>query len=165
MAVMFTAAALLLMRFLTDVLPASLIIEFEMAKTAEKAQELMNTWGSEGTTRFVKGIYADFIFIVCYSAALFFGCRYMGHLSGHSIFKNAGYIFSFLALIAGACDVLENTGMLYTIKKQVVSWVVHFTYDMAVVKFSLIFIALLFMVICLFFRGIDLLVSGRKGAI
>ncbi len=159
-AVALTALSLLLMRFLTNGLAGSVIVEFEMAKTAEKAKALMESWGDEGTTRFIRGIYADFIFIACYSATLFFGCRYAGHLSGHSIFKNAGYIFSYLALIAGICDILENAGMLFTIKRKVVAWVVHFAYDMAFVKFSLIFITLLFMVICLFFWGIDKL--GKK---
>lgn len=161
-AVALTALSLLLMRFLTDGLAASDIVEFEMAKTTEKAKALMELWGTEGTSRFIRGIYADFIFIGCYCATLFFGCRYTGHLSGHSIFKNAGYIFSYLALIAGICDILENASMLFTINKQVVAWVVHFAYDMAFVKFSLIFITLLFMVICLFFWGIDKL--GKKSS-
>ena len=160
MAVALTALSLLLMRFLTNGLAGSVIVEFEMAKTTEKAKALMESWGSDGLSRFIRGIYVDFIFIGCYVAALFFGCRYMGHLSGHSIFKNSGYIFSYLALIAGICDILENICMLFTINKQVVAWVVHFAYDMAFVKFSLIFIVLLFMIICLFFWGIDKL--GKK---
>ncbi len=164
-AIAVTVVAFLLMRFVTDGLAASRIVEFEMAKTTAKAQELMNSWGTEGTLRFLNGIYADFIFIIGYVAALFFGCRYIGHLSGHSIFKKAGYVFSFFAIIAGVSDTLENIGMLYTIQQKITGWVVHFTYDMAFVKFSLLFIALLFIVICLIFRGIDKLATNRKSFI
>ncbi|MFM9911766.1 MAG: hypothetical protein ACKVOW_20760 [Chitinophagaceae bacterium] len=160
-----TVVAFLLMRFVTEGLAASRIVEFELAKTTTKAQELMQSWGAEGTVRFLNGIYADFIFIIGYVAALFFGCRYMGHLSGHSIFKKAGYVFSFFGIIAGICDTLENIGILYTIQRKVTGWVVHFTYDMAFVKFSLLFIVLLFIIICLFFRGIDKLTANRKSFI
>lgn len=161
-AVTGTVLTLLFMRFFTGGLTARSIIEFEMAKTPERAQALMNSWNSEGATRFVTGIYFDFVFIACYTAALFFGCRFMGYLSGHDVFRKAGTVFSFLAILAGICDTLENSGMIYTIKQQAVPWVVHFTYDMAFVKFSLIFIALLFMLICLFFWGIDKITTANK---
>ena len=161
-AIVLTILALLFMRFVTNGLSGKSIIEFEMAKTVEKAEQIIKSWSSESTIYFIKGIYADFIFIITYTIALFFGCRYMGYLSGHAIFRKAGYVFSFFAVGAGFCDVLENIGMLYTIKKQVTGWVVHLTYDMAFIKFSLIFISLLFMLICLFYRGIDMVATNKK---
>ena len=68
----------------------------------------------------------------------------------------------FLALLAAICDVLENLAMLYTIKQEAISWMVHFTYDMALVKFSLLFIVLLFMVISLLFWAINKLAPERE---
>jgi hypothetical protein len=154
--------ALLLIRYLSNGLSGTTVVDFEMAKSVEKAESIMGSWGSEGKDNFLNSIYADFIFLICYAGAFFYGSRFMGHLSGHAILKKAGYFFSFLALLAAICDVLENVAMLYTIKQEAIPWVVHFTYDMALVKFSLLFIVLLFMVIGLLFWVIDKLTPERK---
>jgi len=154
--------AVLLMRLWSHGITGSSLIDFEMAKTVEKASGQMSAWGVTERKDFLNSIYADFLFLVCYGAALFYGSRFMGHLSGHEILKKAGYFFSFLALLAATCDALENVAMIYTIKGRPISWVVHFTYDMALVKFSLVFIVLLFIVICLFFWVIDKLSRSNK---
>ena len=158
----FSIAALMLMRFWSNGLDGSTIVDFEMAKTVPKANAFLQDWGLTGQNDFLNSVYADFIFLACYCAALFYGSRFFGHLSGSEILKKAGDFFSFLALMAAACDLLENMAMLYTIKQKLVGWVVHFTYDMALVKFSLIFIVLLFITICLFFWAIDKLTPGRQ---
>jgi hypothetical protein len=158
-----TVVGYFLIRLVSENLPGKTIIDFELAKTVERATQLMQEWGSEGRRLFLNSIYADFFFLVAYAGALFYGCRVTGSFSGHPIFEKAGNIFSFLALLAAVCDVLENTGMLITIKNTPRSWIVHFTYDMAFVKFSLLFICILFVVVCLLFRAIDLLNGGKKG--
>ena len=157
-----TILALVVMRYWSNGLSGTAIVDFEMAKTVEKAESIMGSWGLTGKNNFLNSIYADFIFLLCYAGAFFYGSRFMGHISGHAILKKAGYFFSLLALIAAVCDVLENVAMLYTIKQEAIPWVVHFTYDMALVKFSLLFIVLLFMVIGLLFWVIDKMVPERK---
>ncbi len=157
-----TILALLLMRYWSNGLSGSAIVDFEMAKAVDKAGVIMDSWSLPDKNNFLNSIYADFIFLLCYAGAFFYGARFMGHLSGHAILKKAGYFFSFLVLLAAVCDVLENAAMLYTIKQKAIPWVVHFTYDMAVVKFSLIFIVLLFMVISLLFWAIDRLIPENK---
>jgi len=152
----------LLMRYWLNGLSGSAIIEFEMAKTVDKSGVIIDSWTLPDKNNFLNSIYMDFIFIICYAGAFFYGSRFMGHLSGHAILKKAGYFFSFLALIAAVCDVLENTTMLYTIKRKAIPWVVHFTYDMALVKFSLLFIVLLFMIISLLFWAIEKLIPENK---
>ena len=47
----------------------------------------------------------------------------------------------------GLMDAIENSGMIYTIRVNVYEAVVHFTYDMAVVKFSLLLIVVLFILV------------------
>jgi len=152
----------LLVRYWSNGLSGTAIVDFEMAKTVVKAETIMGSWGLTGKNNFLNSIYADFIFLICYAGAFFYGSRFMGHISGHAILKKAGYFFSFLALLAAICDVLENVAMLYTIKQEAIPWVVHFTYDMALVKFSLLFIVLLFMIIGLLFWGIDKLSGTNK---
>ena len=160
--ILLTVLAYVLMRLITQNLSPKTIIEFEMAKTTGNAELMMSGWGPEGTSRFLKGIYTDFLFIIGYTGLFFYGCRYMGYFSGHYIFRKAGRLFSFLAIIAGVCDILENFGMLFTIKQRAIGWVVEFTNDMARAKFSLLIIMLFFIIICLFFRAIDRLATDRK---
>lgn len=159
---LLTVIAYFLMRFITHNLSGKEIINFEIAKTVDNATAMMGVWGAEGIARFLNGIYGDFLFILGYAGTLFFGCRYIGSLSGNYILRKAGNIFSFLALVAGLCDVVENIGMIYTLRQGASGWVVHLTSDMARIKFSLIFILLLYIIICLLFRGIDLLASGSR---
>lgn len=156
-----TVFAYFLMRFITDNLSGKEIIHFEMAKTVDNATALMGAWGSGGVSRFLNGIYGDFLFIIGYTGTLFFGSRYIGSLSGNYILRKAGNVFSFLAIVAGLCDVVENIGMIYTLKREASGWVVHLTSDMARIKFSLIFILLLYIIICLLFWAIDAL-AGRS---
>ncbi len=160
--IVLTIVALLLMRYLSNGLSGTTIVDFEMAKTVGKAETIMGSWGVKEKNNFLNSIYADFIFLICYAGAFFYGSRFMGHISGHAILKKAGYFFSFLALLAAICDVLENGSMLYTIKQKAIPWVVHFTYDMALVKFSLLFIVLLFMIIGFLFWVIDKLTPERE---
>jgi hypothetical protein len=153
---------LLLMRYWSNGLSGTAIVDFEMAKSIDKAESIIGSWGPAGKDNFLNSIYADFIFLLCYAGAFFYGSRFVGHISGHAILRKAGYFFSFLALLAAICDVLENLAMLYTIKQEAITWVVHFTYDMALVKFSVLFIVLLFMVIGLLFWAIDKLAPEHK---
>lgn len=156
-----TIASYILMRLLSKGLSSSVIIDFELAKTVDRATALMDNLGEEGQEKLLASIHVDFLFIIGYSATLFYTTLWAGHLSGSEIFRKAAYFFSWLALIAGICDVLENGGMIFTLLQRPLPWLVHFTYDMAVVKFSLIFIVLLFIMIGLFFWLIDKLTPRR----
>lgn len=144
-------AAMLFMRWYSDNLSGADIVAFEMAKTVDKAQELMGLWDETMKGRFLNSIYADFLFIIGYAGTIFYGCRLVGRLSGNFILRKAGLFFSWLGIAAGLCDILENMGMLYSIKKELLPWMVHFTYDMAVIKFSFVFIAVLYMIVSALF--------------
>ena len=155
-------AAYFLMRYLSGQLTGKTIIDFEMAKTVAVVESMMEGWGVSGIERFLKSTYGDFLFIVGYTGALFYGCRYFGRLAGNYILQKAGKIFSFLAIVAGLSDVIENICMIYTLKNSRVEWVTHFTYDLARIKFSLIFILIIYILICLLFWAIDRLASTKK---
>lgn len=144
-------AAMLFMRWYSENLSGADIVAFEMAKTVEKAQSLMAVWDDSLRLRFLHSIYADFLFLIGYSGTIFYGCRLLGRLSGNFILRKAGLFFSWLGIGAGLCDILENVGMLYSIKKELLPWMVHFTYDMAVIKFSFVFIAVLYMIVSALF--------------
>ena len=157
--------AMVVMRYITNGLGSRSIIDFEMAKTTDRVMQLLTSWDSSYIERFINGIYADFGFIIGYTGALFFGARYLGQLSGHYILRKAGIIFSFFALFAGLFDVIENAGMLTTLYFRPIGWVVHFTYDMAVLKFSLVLIVLIFLFVCLLFWLLGKMAPEKRGLI
>jgi hypothetical protein len=149
---LFTIAIYILMRWVSGGLSGSAIVALEMAKTPEKATLLLK---SLELRTLILSTYVDFIFLIGYSATLFYGSRWLGHLSGQYILRKAGTIFSMLVLIAGLVDVIENLSLLHTLYNGVEAWVIHITYDMAVTKFSLLLIDILFCGVCLFFWGIE----------
>lgn len=146
-----TVIVYFLMRKVTNGISGREIVDFEMAKTPERAAELTKFWTPEYQQHFVNGIYIDFLFLICYTIMLYSAARFFGELSKHYVLRKAGNFFAVLSIIAGICDIVENIGMLITIKKQAYTTMVHLTYDMALVKFSIILIVLLFSIIGLLF--------------
>lgn len=139
-----------LMRRTTAPLSSEAIIHFEMAKTTDIAAAILADWSASAMLPAVRtSIYLDFVLIVLYSAFFFYGCRFAGRLSGNYVLRKAGDGFAWLALAAGICDVAENLGMLITINREPIGWVVHLSYDMATIKFSLLIIDSLFIILCL----------------
>lgn len=146
-----TIAFIAVMRIVTTPLSGEAIVRFELAKTIDKATRILNDWQTHRLIGvFSKSVYLDFIFIVLYTAAFFFACRFISGISGHFVLQKAGYGFAWLAPVAGICDVLENASMLKTVQSAVPSaWVVKFTYHMSAAKFSILIILVLFMFVSL----------------
>jgi len=139
-----------LMRLLIAPLSPGEIINFEMAKETGIASHLMAEWSSDPGIKMDKAflsIELDFVFIILYALFFYLGARFMGGLSGNPVMEKAGRFFSWMALFASLCDIIENICMLATLSGEPVSWVVHLTYDMAIIKFSLLMVAAFFMVI------------------
>src|SRR6266852_134475 len=54
------------------------IVQFEIAKTSEKAQAIITEWKNTGKyEQGVKSTYFAYIFIVLYTLAIAFGCRFI----------------------------------------------------------------------------------------
>lgn len=143
---------MLLMRLLTEPLTPGEILSFEMAKETAVASHLMAEWSADPEGKMDKAVLSvllDFVFIIFYTLFFYLGARFMGGLSGNPVMEKAGRFFSWLVVAASFCDVIENICMLRTLsgEGEPISWVVHLTYDMAIIKFSLLMIAAFFMVI------------------
>lgn len=152
-----------LMRRTTAPLSSEDIIHFEMAKTADNAAGMLVDWSASAMLPTVRtSIYLDFVLIFLYSAFFFYGCRLGGRLSGNYVLRKAGDGFAWLAIAAGICDIVENTGMLFTINHTPIDWVVHLSYDMATIKFSLLIINSLFIILCLLLWLGNRLVPARN---
>ena len=128
------------------------IVQFETAKTVEKASAIIDTWVGEGKfDKAVLSIWLDYVFIVLYVVGLMVAVLFLSDATKHPLLIRSGRFFRWLAPAAGVCDVLENIFMMQTLKENVSELNVMLTYDMALTKFSLLIVTLLFIVLCLFF--------------
>ena len=85
------------------------IVRFELAKELSVAERIILDWETYGKLNHaIIGIYIDFLFIVLYTTGLSVACIYFGRLSGHEILMRTGKFMTWLLIIAGICDVIEN---------------------------------------------------------
>lgn len=146
----FLAAAILylfFMRAMIRPLTSQDIIDLEIARTVDRAKMLMGYLRDSVPSKLVKldlSVYLDFPFIVIYTGLIISGSRFFGHLSGNDLIERASRFFLFIALAAGLADIIENLLLLQTIRGGMSELVVRMTYNMAVAKFSMIIISVMF---------------------
>lgn len=122
------------------------IVQFELAGTITAATEIISAWGAEGIAMARTSTYLDFIYIIFYVAAIALGCRASAGYSRSSRVEKVGNVLSIFTLVAGACDVVENIAMLKSLH-EVTQTSVSMAYYFAFTKFTILFSALLFILI------------------
>jgi hypothetical protein len=130
------------------------IVQFETAKHLPVAEALIRDWTSGDNIKLEKAvdsIYIDYFFIALYVIGLSVACLYLSQLTGHEILRKAGRFAPVLIVAAGICDIVENLAMWYSMNGHLSEWNVTVTYDMAVTKFSIIILCMLFLLVCLMF--------------
>lgn len=133
------------------------IVQFELAKSIESAQGIIDAWGDEGVAKARIGIYLDFVFILLYTWAIRLGCQLSAAFSENERLIAVGAFFSRAIVFAGSCDLIENVAMLFTlsgINELTVSMAFYF----AIIKFTIVVLALLLIFISLgagLFKFID----------
>ena len=121
------------------------IVEFEMAKTSERATSILQQWQNDGKfDAAIQSIYLDFFFIVLYTLTIYLGCRYLASLSSNEIFARAGKIFSYLIFAAAIFDVVENMAMLRSLNDGITVNQVSLAHKMAISKFSIVLMTLFY---------------------
>jgi hypothetical protein len=125
------------------------LIQFEIAKTAARAQAIIDNWKSTGKYDLgVKSTYFAYIFMVLYTLAIALGCRFISACTKNEILAKGGKGFAWLILLATACDVVENIALAHTIHGPVSQWNVTLAYDLSRFKFSIVIVCLLFILAC-----------------
>jgi len=128
------------------------IVKFEVAKTLPKAEQLLAEWQLSGKIEKAKdSIVADYFFIILYTAGFITCVLLLSRLSKHELLRKTGRFITFLLPIAAVCDMIENIAMSRSLAGNATSFYVTLAYDMAVAKFSIIILTLIFLFICLLF--------------
>jgi uncharacterized membrane protein len=127
------------------------IVAFETALRADTANAYLQQWQAPDLRKekLLHSIYLDYGFIFLYTITLFLANRFLASLTRNTILQKAGVFFSWLAIPAGICDIMENLFMTQSIHAGATATTAAWAYYMAVTKFSLLLICLLFAVFCL----------------
>ncbi|MBC7948085.1 MAG: hypothetical protein H7Y42_09425 [Chitinophagaceae bacterium] len=138
------------------------IIRFEIAKKVPVAEGILQEWTANDGIKLnkaIQGIYLDYLFIVLYTVGLSIASVYFSQLTGHQILKRAGRFIQFLIIGAGVCDIIENSAMLNSLDGHLNGWNVWVAYDMAVTKFSILIVSVLFLLVCLVYYSLQRIVK------
>lgn len=141
---LITLGWIFLMRNMTAPLNQGSILTFEFIGTAAKAELFLNNLKSIGHTELMTlSIYLDFIFPLLYGASFFYGSAWVCGKLGNNHPLNKFRILSNMALIAVACDFLENISLLQLINSGPDDTYAGAAFVFAGIKFLLLTIVLL----------------------
>lgn len=139
------------------------LVQFEIAKTADKAQAIITHWKNTGKyEQGVKSTYFAYIFMALYTIAIALGCRFISICTGNDIMIKGGRGFAWLIFVATVCDVVENIALSRTLQGRISQWNVTIAYNLARIKFSIVIVCLLFILACLLYWGIGRLAGEEK---
>lgn len=139
------------------------IVQFEIAKTVEKAKAIIQDWKSSGKyEQGVKATYFAYIFMVLYTIAIALGCRFISSLTGNDIMMKGGKGFAWLIGLATLCDIVENVAMSRTLHGEISHLNVLIAYNLARIKFSIVIVCILFMLACTLYWLIDRLAGSKR---
>ncbi len=126
------------------------IVDFELAGTMEKAEQIMGLWKEKGVTNvafFVQGI--DYLYLWVYSHTIGLACILSSRLKGKTLLK-IGLILASLQIVAAFFDAIENTALTYLLfgyQSECLPLLAKWT---AIPKFLFIILGILFSIICIF---------------
>jgi hypothetical protein len=91
------------------------IVSFEVAGTADRAQEIVDEWGEDGRDAARLSLIVDYPFLIAYSLFLAVACTVASERfarRGHAGAARVGVPLAWAQFVAGACDAIENAALL-----------------------------------------------------
>jgi hypothetical protein len=120
------------------------IVGFELVKNIHDARIMMDVWGDTGRIAAGFSLGIDYLFLISYSIFLGLvsfelGRKFEGRLR---LLSKGGYFFSWLILVAGFYDAIENIALLKILTGcQLSIWAIT-AWFFATVKFAIVFLVL-----------------------
>ena len=135
------------------------IIDLELANTTAKTNAILHAWAPTTDTDRIDvakiNTYWDLLFLFFYAGLLYLLCNFIGDNTEGRMSKTA-YLIANAAIIAGIADLMENTGMFFSLYGMVSPIVSFCTAFFSVIKWCLVVIAILYVLVGL------LVVAYRK---
>lgn len=137
-------------------------MQFEVAKTVDRAQHIITEWKNTGKyEQGVKSTTLAYLFIILYTLSIGLGCRFLSACTGNEILAKGGRGFAWLIILATICDIIENIALSRTLTGHISKVNLLLAYNLARIKFSIVIVCLLFMLTCALYWVIGKL-AGEK---
>ena len=129
----------------TDAAPYG-VVSFELAGTAEISQQILSSWDANTQLRAAFGLGLDFLFMAVYASTIAFGCGMAAQVLRRSGWPLSrwGNLLSWGVILAALLDIVENIALTAIIFGSVVPPWPEIARWCAIVKFSLIFISIVY---------------------
>ena len=151
-----TAAWIAFMRYETRPFTSEEIVRFEFAGSQDSVTKIMAEWDAKDWITLAKhSIYLDFIFIFLYTSSLALGCLTLPALTGQINLMNWGLRLYRFSLYAGLADFFENLCLLKLLYGSESSFFPAAAWGLALIKFCIILIVLLFLFRCLIYWAVS----------
>jgi hypothetical protein len=123
------------------------IINLELANNITKTNAVIKAWAPDANSDRIDvariNTYWDLIFLFFYAGLLYLLCSFIASNTSGKI-SGAGRLIANAAILAGIADIMENTGMLFSLNG-IVSPIVSFcTAFFSVIKWTLVLISVLY---------------------
>lgn len=126
------------------------IVDFEVAFTAGKAQEIMRAWGASGHDAAVASLWFDFLYLIAYGLFLCLAIRAVGDgLRARDRLRLAApaAAISLLPLISAASDTVEDVFLLLVLGGHLPSAGPTLAGSFATLKFACIAVAIVYLLV------------------
>lgn len=123
------------------------IIAFELARTPERANEIVTEWGEEGRSAARTSLFLDYPYLVFYGLFLAGACSAVAARAkalGWRGVATAGLVLAWGSLVAAWSDAVENLALLLVVAEHTNQPWPGTAFTFATIKFALVAPALLF---------------------
>jgi hypothetical protein len=138
------------------------ILDFEVAFTSGKAQDIMRSWGSDGHDAAQLSLWLDFLFLTAYGLFLCLSIRAIGDglcARGRARLAAPAAAISLLPLVAAASDMVEDVFLLLVLGGRLNSAGPPLAGSFATLKFLCLAVAVVYVLVALV-----ALALGRRSA-
>ncbi|HEX2070233.1 MAG TPA: hypothetical protein VHF90_01120 [Thermoleophilaceae bacterium] len=136
------------------------IVAFELARTADRAAEILAEWGADGQGSARLSLWIDFPYLIAYGAFLALAVAAIRDAlaaRGRQRWARPGGAIAVLPIVAAACDVVEDVSLLLILDGETGSAAPAVAFAFALAKFVALAIALAYLL-----GGLVALAAARR---
>ncbi len=139
------------------------LLRLEVTRNGFVVEQMLERWQIDGLlSKVYIYIYLNFLYVPVYIAGLWIMCVLLTRYTRHEILIRAGRFFSYLLIVAGICDIIENFSLLSIVNNGINDWNLHLSYDMAATKFSILIVTFLLLLVSSMFILLNKWAPGEE---
>jgi hypothetical protein len=123
------------------------IVSFELARTAERAQAIVDSWSDRARASALLSLGLDYLYLVIYPAAIALGAVLVARrLAPRWRFgARFGFLIAWAVVLAGLFDAVENYALIRILQTADLAHWPGLAYHCAVAKFGLVVVGLFYL--------------------